>query len=210
MNIVELSYPIISSGSLPLDNAYPLYGAISNVLGDHLPDGIAIAPLTGFRLEPGKIRIDRDSRLRIRTPSDHIGTLLGLSGRFLNVAGLEMGLGIPNVHALTPAPTLSAKIVTIKGFREPDAFLEAARRQLDELGVTGEASIPLVRRGPFEGKPLRQVVRVKGKAVVGFGLVVSGLSPEHSITLLARGLGGRRHMGCGIFVPIPENRRAKP
>jgi len=32
-------------------------------------------------------------------------------------------------------------------------------------------------------------------------LHVNGLTAEESIKLQEIGLGGRRHMGCGIFVP---------
>jgi CRISPR-associated protein Cas6 len=36
--------------------------------------------------------------------------------------------------------------------------------------------------------------------VVGYALRVNGLTEEGSIRLQEEGLGGRRRMGCGIFV----------
>jgi hypothetical protein len=39
--------------------------------------------------------------------------------------------------------------------------------------------------------------------VVGFGLQVEGLKPTASQVLQEQGLGGRRHMGCGLFLPTP-------
>jgi CRISPR-associated protein Cas6 len=36
---------------------------------------------------------------------------------------------------------------------------------------------------------------------VGFALTVQGLSPDSSLRLQTLGLGGRRHMGCGLFLP---------
>jgi len=36
---------------------------------------------------------------------------------------------------------------------------------------------------------------------VGYAVRVSGLSDEDSLKLQERGLGGKRRMGCGVFVP---------
>jgi hypothetical protein len=32
--------------------------------------------------------------------------------------------------------------------------------------------------------------------------VVEGLTAEESLTLQTHGLGGKHHMGCGVFVPL--------
>jgi len=48
----------------------------------------------------------------------------------------------------------------------------------------------------------RRVMRIKDKTIVGFQVVVAELTAEESITLQEHGLGGRRRMGCGIFVPL--------
>src|SRR5439155_1578765 len=45
----------------------------------------------------------------------------------------------------------------------------------------------------------RRTLRVKDKQVVGFELAATGLSTEDSLRLQETGIGGRRHMGCGIF-----------
>jgi CRISPR-associated protein Cas6 len=100
-------------------------------------------------------------------------------------------LGAPQIYLLKPTPTLYARIVTIKGFTEPEPFLDAVCRKLDELGVKGE---------PVVGQ--RRVLKVGQHRVVGFGLTIHELSDESSILLQEQGLGGRRRMGCGIFGPI--------
>jgi CRISPR-associated endonuclease/helicase Cas3 len=41
---------------------------------------------------------------------------------------------------------------------------------------------------------------------VGFGLKVRDLCDDDSIKLQERGLGGKRRMGCGIFVPFHSTR----
>jgi CRISPR-associated protein Cas6 len=65
--------------------------------------------------------------------------------------------------------------------------LEAARRQLDA-----------------EGNPCRKVIKIKTYSVVGFSLVVTDLSDEDSLKLQIFGLGGKHHMGCGIFTLFPR------
>jgi CRISPR-associated endonuclease/helicase Cas3 len=94
--------------------------------------------------------------------------------------------------------------VTIKGFTDPGPFLDAVGRQLDELGVGGRPEIPTVPAGPRRGLPLRRVLKVRQSVIVGFAVIVSGLTDAESLRLQECGLGGRRHMGCGIFSPLPQ------
>ncbi len=203
--IVELAFPVLGR-ELPEDNGYELYAAVSRAMDDHLPDDVAVSSIGGRRLGGWRVGIDETTRLRIRTPAEQIGDLLRLAGRFLDVGGHEIGLGVPEVRALTPASDVAARLVTIKGFTEPDAFLGAVGRQLDALGVSGAAEVPAVAGGERRGLPQRRVVRIRGALVVGFAVRVSGLSDQDSLTLQERGLGGRRHMGCGIFVPARDER----
>jgi CRISPR-associated protein Cas6 len=61
------------------------------------------------------------------------------------------------------------------------------------LQVSSEAILTL-------GK--RRTLRIREKEVVGHEVVIEGLTSEESLSVQERGLGGRRHMGCGIFVPL--------
>ena len=72
---------------------------------------------------------------------------------------------------------------------EPLAFVEAAKRQLEKIGAKAEMQV---------GE--RRTVRVKDKQVVGFELALLELDGEDSLRVQEHGLGGRRHMGCGIFL----------
>jgi len=162
---------------------------------------MAVASIGGRPQGNWKLLVARGARLRIRTSPERIAEVLPLAGRFLDIGGHEIGLGVPEIRALESAPTLASRLVTIKGFLEPDPFLEAAGRQMAALGITGRATIPTVPGGLRKGLPQRRVLRIKGRSIVGFALVVDGLSEGDSAALLARGLGGRRHFGCGIFAP---------
>lgn len=91
---------------------------------------------------------------------------------------------------LHPRASLYSRLVTIKGFMEPQGFLKAVKRQLEKIGVEAEIKV---------GE--RRTLRVKDKQVVGFEVAATDLDAEDSIHLQEDGLGGRRRMGCGVFVP---------
>jgi CRISPR-associated protein Cas6 len=204
---INLHFPVLGS-TLPADHLYPLYAALSQVVKPLHARGcpVQIGPVLGDYLGQRQIRLDpRRSRLRLRLPAAEIATVLPLAGKSLDVGGYRVRLGVPQVLALVPAPNLAARIVTIKTkdrSTAPADFLDAARRKLAELGIRGEPAIPLNHRGPHAGQPSRHVVRIKEKRVVGYTLQVTGLTAEESIRLQENGLGGRRRMGCGFFVPV--------
>ncbi|MGH9899965.1 MAG: type I-MYXAN CRISPR-associated protein Cas6/Cmx6, partial [Pyrinomonadaceae bacterium] len=109
-------------------------------------------------------------------------------------------LGLPVTRPLEPAPSLYARVVTIKKFTEPEPFLEAVNRKLDQFGIKGRAELPLDQQGRYR----RRIVTIHGKSVVGFSVVVHDLNDEDSLKLQSSGIGGRRAMGCGIFNPIAD------
>jgi CRISPR-associated protein Cas6 len=49
-------------------------------------------------------------------------------------------------------------------------------------------------------------LRIHGKRIVGFSVIIQGLTAEESMKLQEHGLGGRGKMGCGFFVPLKEGR----
>ena len=97
---------------------------------------------------------------------------------------------MPEVRTLRPVVRLRSRLVTIKGFLQEDEFLAAAKRQLEQLGIKGQPQLGA-----------RRTFRVRDKQVVGFEMGVAQLTAEESLTLQEHGLGGRRKMGCGVFVP---------
>ena len=201
MRVIELSFPV-NGREILADNGYHLFAALSKQIGEHLSDDVAISSVGGIPLGPRKIGLTTASALRIRTPADRIGALLELAGAFLDVGGHEVQLGVPRVTAVPHSSSLYSRLVCIKGYTEPEPFTLAANRRLEQLGVSGRASVPTISSGPRVGAPRRRVVRIKGVVIVGFAVLVQELEPEDSAQILLRGLGGRRHMGCGIFVPV--------
>lgn len=200
---VDLLFPVIGS-RLPTDHAYPLYSALSHLLPEvHAGNTLlGLAPVSGEYAGDGQLALSpQRSRLRLRVSADSIPSLLPLAGKQVRVLGQRIQFGVPQVEALRPSETVYSHAVTIKHALDESAFLEAARRQLDALGIGGEAELARIRRGERRGEVRRSVIRIKGDAVVCFGLLVSGLGADESLKLQTHGIGGRRSMGAGFFLP---------
>lgn len=226
MALIELHFPVLG-GELPADTGFALYGALSRIVPRiHAADfPLRIAPIGGNYVGNCKIRLEsRGGRLRIRVRTDDLPTLLPLAGKSLDLDGHVVRLGVPNVCALTPAPNLFARLVIIKAssrrqdpydkqsrdrgatkrYLEPAAFLEAVRRELTHREIGAIADLPVHESGVRVGEPRRRVLRVHGKRIIGYSVLVQGLTAEESIRLQEEGLGGRGKMGCGFFVPIKQ------
>lgn len=226
MRKLDLMFRVVGE-LLPTDHHFALYAAISRVLGPlvHGSAEIAICAIRGLPAGPGQIRLTPDSCIRIRAPLDQIPEILKLSGKTLAINGHNVRVGVPLIRPLVPAAALHSPIVTIKCAmplmgcppqEQARVFLDAVRQKLtgtrehlSELGLSAEvqAAISLCRSGPRAGGPVRRVVRIKERTIVGFGLLVSGLTAEESLLLQERGIGGRRRMGCGVFLPVRDPRQ---
>ena len=214
---VDAAFPL-NGQELPLDHGYLLFSAVSGVLpalhaergerlgGGDAPAAWALHPVRGLRLGE-TLRLDRSSLLKVRLPAHRIAEVLPLAGKTLEIGGKRVSVGVPRLFALEPKPALRARFVTIKHHEDDaDDFLSAARQQLaaiDGLGQDPERlTLTIPRRAPpNEEQPRRRIMLVSGKKIVGFPLAVEGLEATASLALQIRGLGGRRHMGAGVFVP---------
>lgn len=193
---IDLAFRLTGT-TIPVDHGYPLYAAISRLLPDfHADKEVGIHPIRGRYVGDGNLHLASFSRLMIRLPNDRIRAVLKLAGKALEVDGHRLRVGVSETRVLRPAVNLYSRLVTIKGFMESDTFLSAARRQLEALRVSADF---------IAGE--RRTLRVKDKQVVGFEVTALGLSAEDSLRLQEAGIGGRRHMGCGVFVPRREPRR---
>ncbi len=221
MSFVDLSFRVIGE-AVPQDHGYALYAAISRTLGPafHGGDGVGLFAIRGLPVGEGLLKLDDRSRLRVRTHTDHIPAMLKLAGQQLEVNGHRLRIGVPVTYPIVPAARLVSRVVVIKlaeprtgdrdspGLVTPEAFLESLRKKLYDpppagLGLSREveAAIPLRRSGPHAGEPTRRVLRIKDKKVVGYAVMLSGLTAEESVKVQEEGVGGRRHMGCGLFLP---------
>ena len=207
----------LAGKQLPADHGYLLYSAISRSTSSlHGIDWLAIELISGLPSGRGLIALpEREATLRLRIPADHYRDVLPFAGKRLEIGGHQIRLGLPVARPLEPAPSLYARVVTIKKFTEADPFIEAVKRKLDSFGVRGRVELPLDEQGRYR----RRIITIHGKSVVGFSVAVHELNDEDSLLLQAGAVtvvspdGGatqwqsifsRRAMGCGIFNLIEQ------
>lgn len=195
---IDLSFQILGD-TLPADHGYGLYAALTHwneVI--HNLEGLSIQTITGIPDKKGKIYLTEKSQLRMRLPYEQVPLVYGLAGKTLTIGKHTIRLGIPQIYLLRPTANLLSRLVVIKGYQEPENFLQATLRQLENLGIEGTVIIPINEEGNAE----RKTIKIKQFTVVGFKLGIFDLSDEDSLKLQIHGLGGKRRMGCGIFVPF--------
>lgn len=192
---------------LPADHGHTLYSAI---IGE-LPalrgaSWLGIELLSGVSWREDIIVLPtRGASLRLRIPADRYGYVLPLAGRRLDIAGHPVYLGIPAARPLQPARSLYARVVTIEGFDEPEPLLDAARSQIDALGLKADLELPIDEQGRFR----RHIIKIPGRSATGYSLAAHGLSDDDSLRLQNVGIGEHRAMGCGIFNPLANPLRQK-
>jgi CRISPR-associated protein Cas6 len=200
MPVIDLAFDLQGT-TISLDYGYALFGAISRIVPQmHGDRRIGVHPIRGVRLAPRRLTLVPQSKLRLRMPSEEIGTYLAIAGTRLELDGSSLHVGIPRVEPLKPSSSLISRLVTIGRLIEPSAFAVSVRNQMSALGVQGELGL-LPNSDPARaGEPARRVIRIKERRIVGYAVCVSGLTAEESLIIQEKGLGSRRRMGCGLFV----------
>jgi CRISPR-associated protein Cas6 len=192
--LLDLEFPVFSTSPIAVDHGYHLYAGLSRELAAvHSENGIGVHPIRGTQIGDRMLQLMPWSSVRIRTPQEKVGDLIALSGQSIQINDRKVRLGVPQVHALEPAAALRSRLVTIKGFQNTETFAEAVRRQLNALEVSEQVLLTV-------GK--RRTIRIRDKEVVGFEVLLEALTAQESIAIQETGIGGRRHMGCGVFVPV--------
>ncbi len=202
MPYVDLAFRV-NGTSLPVDHGYALYAALSRILPEiHTADAIGVHAIRGIYNGNGMLLLSDSSRLVIRLPHEDIGTYLKLAGKSLVLNGCRLRVGVCETRVLVPVATLHCRNVTTKNGENPTRFDAEIVRQSASLGIRGKVfRVPKCSKGGEGPDPSRRILRVKSKRIVGYSVLATELTAEESILLQERGLGGRRRMGCGVFVP---------
>lgn len=207
MNYLEVQFAL-RGRTLPADHGYLLYSALKKTVlqeKDLSPD-VLLSSIPGVRDRDGMIYLNRSSRLRLRCPADQVQSWYRqLQNAVLDVQGHLVRLVQPRLSLPQPSEMLKARLVTFKleaidHNEVPRYFLESCQKALERFEIKARPFID----SNAEGDLARRTLRIKNKHIVGYGVIVEGLSDEDSIKLQTQGLGGRKHFGCGWFYPIKE------
>ncbi len=188
-SMVDVSYAL-QGKVLPRDHRPALAAALERLLpwladpaqaGVHRVNAVAGNGPTAL--------LSQRSRLALRVRRQRLSDLAPLAGASLDVGGFTLCLGaVALVRELLTYSTLYAHLVAASDDDEL-AFLAAVERELEALGVSCR---------PICGR--RQVFDFDGVPLVGFSLMLDGLTSAASLRVLESGLGPHRRLGCGIFV----------
>ncbi|MEM7762136.1 MAG: type I-MYXAN CRISPR-associated protein Cas6/Cmx6, partial [Cyanobacteria bacterium P01_A01_bin.40] len=155
-NIVNLWFPV-KGKYLYADQNHRLLASLSRKCpAIHSIENLAINTIAGIPDKQGKIALTRNSKLLIRLPVEAISQVYSLAGETLTIGSYAIKLGNPELQTLQAVDKLKARLVTIKGYTEPQSFLEAAQRQLDALKIEGRIGIP----ANDKGEPKRLTLKI--------------------------------------------------
>ncbi len=213
MNFLEIQFNLRGK-TLPADHGYALYSAVKQLLQasedqslpNDLPSDVRLCSVPGIPDRSGMIYLNRGSRFRLRCPSEQMQTWYRLlQNQVLDIRGHLIRLVQPRITLPEASDTLASRLVTFKleaidHADVPRYFLESCQKGLERLDIKGKAFIP----SDHDGDLARRTLQIRNKKVVGYSVVVEGLSQEDSLKLQWYGLGGRQHFGCGWFYPAKE------
>jgi CRISPR-associated protein Cas6 len=214
MNFLEIQFGIGgTTKTLPADHGYALYSAIKQILQSKdvklqdIPTDVKLCSISGVPIEKGKIHLHQRSRVRLRCPANQVQTWYRLlQNQELNIRGHKIRLVRPRLMLPEASESLKARMVTFKLEKVdhpelPRYFLESCQKGLARLEIS--ANTTFIPSDP-NGNLARRILQVKEKKIIGYSIVVEGLSEADSLKLQWHGLGGRQHFGCGWFYPYQE------
>jgi CRISPR-associated protein Cas6 len=213
VEFLEIQF-LLQGKTLPADHGYALYSAVKKLLQEtenellpkDLPSEVRLCSIPGIPNRAGMIYLNRGSRFRVRCPSDQMQIWYRfLQNQVFDIRGHLIRLVQPRITLPEASDTLASRLVTFKldaidHADVPRYFLESCQKGLDRLEIKGQAFIPSDATGDLA----RRTIRIKDKKIVGYGVVIEGLSQSDSLKLQWHGLGGRQHFGCGWFYPVRE------
>jgi CRISPR-associated protein Cas6 len=138
------------------------------------------------------IRPSRRTKLAIRAPKARVERLLAeLTGAELRVADCRFAIGPGKLRLLSTETTLFARHVVGSTDEAEESFLARCAQDLARMDIRmrkalcGKAADLATPMGPIHAR----------------SFMVAGLTAAESIRLQQRGLGPKRLLGCGIFIP---------
>jgi CRISPR-associated protein Cas6 len=207
-DVVDVAFQI-ACRTLPVDHAWALSQAVREVL-----PWIGVEPTAGVHTihvaESGNgwmrpegagdvLYLSRRTKLVLRVPRHRIDDANALVGRTLDVAGNALSIEKAAIRPLLAIAAVFSRYVVSEAGQDEDAFLSAAVGELTAMGIT----------------PRKLLCGIEHSLVTPAGpvrtrsLMIADLSSSESVILQQRGLGPRRELGCGLFLPHKDIKALK-
>jgi CRISPR-associated protein Cas6 len=185
----DIAFPV-TGDVIDRDYAVALYQALAQRL-PWLEEELAagVHPIRGLTPCQVGMLVGGRTRLVLRVPERRAEACESLQGAELQVPAL-LRLGRASRRELLPYPVLHTRLVVTGAEDESDFVNEVC----DELGALGIDCDTIVGR--------RGELKLDAEAtLVGYSLMLHGLSPANALLAQERGIGRQRKLGCGLFVP---------
>ena len=195
----DVSYPVVCPKWDKTSTTYDLFGAFSRLAPEIHKEAnrVRLFPLLGQ-----KSGLLPPTQVRARVPLSLIEKFGSLEKSKLNVGNSVFELQSPIVYNLMPCPVLISDIVTIKVAVKKDEENSKSRKPVcfrEFVYEVGKFLNQMGIKSKFHVFPEKKIAIMKGIPINGYPIMVCHLSPDQSLLLQYNGLGGRGHIGCGIF-----------
>jgi CRISPR-associated protein Cas6 len=185
----DIAFPV--AGDM-IARDYPV--ALYRALAERLPwldeEPVAgVHPLRGLTPCHLGMLVGGRTRLVLRVPEHRAEACEALQGAELRVPA-TLRLGRASRRELLPYPVLHTRLA-VTGAQDEAAFVNEVGDELTTLGIDCDTIVG--RRGEL---------RLDAEAtLVGYSLMLHGLSPANALVAQEHGVGRQRKLGCGLFVP---------
>ena len=188
---IDLTFPVFAAQGHQITSDYPL--ALAQCVARILPwwptePNVGVHPLKGMSACGRTWLIGGRTHLTLRIPETRAVDCAQLAGQEIDLDGI-IKLGPPRSRSLLAHPVVYSGCVTT-GDDDEVSFVSYVRNVLDTQGISGQEIV---------GK--KSILISESGSVVGFSLMVAGLSLKDSIQVQQQGVGLHRSLGCGIFIP---------
>jgi len=188
---MSLDFAFAVAGDV-IERDYPaqLYRALTLLLPWLEDEPLAgVHPMRGLTPCPDGMLVGGRTSIVLRVPEHRAAACAALQGADLKLPA-PLHVGRARRRELLPYPVLHSKLV-VTGAEDEAAFLHDVDASLAALGI--DCATIVGRRGHLKVDD-RQ-------SLVGYSLMLHGLSEAHSLRAQEQGVGRERKLGCGLFVP---------
>lgn len=207
-DVVDVAFQI-ACRTLPVDHAWALSQAVRAVLPwivDEPAAGVHTIHVAdsgnGWMRPEGAgdlLYLSRRTKMVLRVPRHRIDDASALVGRTLDVAGNALRIEKAAIRPLVAIAAIFSRYVVSEAGQDENTFLSAAVGEITAMGI----------------KPRKLLCGIEHSLATPAGpvrtrsLMIADLSPPESVLLQQRGLGPRRELGCGLFLPHKDIKELK-
>jgi len=135
--------------------------------------------------------VSHRTKMTIRLPATRLDDIKTLTGKTLDIAGHQLTVGKYTTKKLSKLTTIFARYLDTSGTEDDNQFLENMADQLLDLDIKVKKMLSgkLVKHKTDQGTLLTRK------------LMISDLDVQQSVLLQEQGLGDKKLLGMGIFMP---------